>query len=157
MFHDETINGYGDVHVMFIFSSAPTSAFSLFGPDHTYKDDVVIWSDPELNQGSHYNTTTGRFCPEYSGTYLFHLDLYKMSQADRVQCGIFKSFPDGGQTSLSFASVAGETSKTGDYESSTTAIVHLEQGDCVYVGFCVGYNNMNFATAFVGTLLNKDP
>ena len=118
---------------------------------------MVIWSDPELNQGSDYNTTTGTYCAEYSGTYLFNLNLYKIDLADKVACGIFKSFSDGESTVLSHASVEAETSQAGQYESSTTAIAHLEQGDCVYVGSCTNYNNMGFPTTFVGTLLNLDP
>ena len=118
---------------------------------------MVIWSNPKLNQGSDYNTTTGKYCAEHSGTYLFHLDLYKISLADEVNCNIFKSFSDGTLAFLSQAAVAPETSQAGQYESSTTAIAHLEQGDCVYVGSCVNYNNMEFLTTFVGTLLNLDP
>ena len=143
-------HGYRDVYVFTIFS-APTSAFSTYKGTISYVDGVVVWSEPTLNIGSHYNTTTGKYCAEHSGTYLFQLNLVKKSLLASVVCSLFKESDRIGD-----AWVPTETIWAGQFESSTTAIVHLVQGECVYVGGCNGFSNMADTTTFTGTLLFQD-
>ena len=112
---------------------------------------------PTLNTGSHYNNTTGKYCAEHNGTYLFHLNLYKFPLANTIGCYLLKDSKIETGESLSYASVPSETSNHAFYESSTTAITHLDQGDCVYVGNCDNYmNNWSDVTTFTGTLLSVD-
>ena len=138
------------------FSSGPTSAFSTYGLDKTYVDNVVVWGMPYLNTGSNYNTTTGKYYAEYNGTYLFHLNLYKGGGANAVGCILYKDSNIKTKELLSYAAVASETSNDGFYESSTTAITHLDQGDCVYVGDCNNFSNLSGRTTFTGTLISVD-
>ena len=114
-------------------------------------DGVVVWSEPTLNTGSDYNTTTGKYCAEHSGTYLFQLNLVKKNRATAVICSLFKESDRIGNTW-----VPDETTTSGQFESSTTAIAHLEPGECVYVGSCNGFSNMADTTTFAGALLFQD-
>ena len=110
---------------------------------------------PYLNKGSNYNTTTGKYCAEYNGTYLFHLNLYKVGGTNRVLgCLLLKDSKIQTGEDIAYATVPTETSDSS--ESSTTAITHLEQGDCVYVGACEEYINLAGDTTFIGTLLFVD-
>ena len=57
---------------------------------------------------------------------------------------------------MAIAHVPSEVVKGGYYESSTSAILHLEVGDKVYVGDCDDFNFLDLWTVFNGVLLNKD-
>ena len=131
--------------------SDPTSAFSIYNEVPTYVNDVVIWPTADLNIGLHYDNTTGKYCAEHTGTYMFQLHLYKQFQGGLVTCKIKKN-----SDTIAAAQVPSETVKPGFYEGSTSSIVHLEKGDKVYVGDCVNFNNLFQWTAFNGVLLDLD-
>ena len=112
---------------------------------------MVIWSSPKLNIGQHYDNTTGKYNAPYNGTYMFQLHMYKKRYADFFYCRIKKN-----SGLIATAIAPSETANNGNYESSTSVIVHLEEGDKVYVGDCDNFSYMDFWTAFNGVLLDKD-
>ena len=112
---------------------------------------MVVWAFAHLNIGQHYDGTTGEYSAPYNGTYMFQLHMYKKDQAGMVSCRLRKN-----TGTIATAIVPSETVKQGIYESSTSAIVLLKEGDKVYVGDCDNFENMNYLTAFNGVLLDKD-
>ena len=114
---------------------------------------MLRWAETNLNiapnNGAHYNTSSGKYCPEYYGTYAFHLHLHKPSSTGlRVYCYIIKEPQSGSDARLARAY------NGGSYSASTTAIVDLEKGDCVYVGNCTRPEDINTLTSYSGTLLD---
>ena len=146
---------------MSISSSAPpspTSAFSILGKPRAGASGIVaIWESPALNIGDHYDITTGKYCPEYNGIYIFQLHLYKKSLGIGVGCIMQKESASGEMTQLGLADVPSETTQGGRYGGSTAAIAHLEQGDCVFVSSCYLFDSLDPRTTFSGALLHLDP
>ena len=147
---------------MSISSSAPpspTSAFSIMGkPRAGVSGIVAIWESSALNIGDDYDNTTGKYCPEYNGIYILQLHLYKKSLGIGVHCAMTKESASSGEiTQLGMADVPSETTQDGNYGGSTAAIVHLEQGDCVFVSNCYLFDNIGYITTFSGGLLHLDP
>ena len=136
---------------MYFLFSDPASAFSIYNVYPTYVDNVLIWTGPDTNIGQHYDNTTGKYSAPHNGTYVFQLHLYKLSIAGLVACAIIQN---GNQ--IAVAQVPSETVQIGAYESSTSAIVHLQEGDKVWAGNCANDNNVHPWTAFNGFLLYKD-
>ena len=111
---------------------------------------MVVWAFAHLNIGQHYDGTTGEYSAPYNGTYMFQLHMYKKDQAGMVSCRLRKN------TGTIATAIVPSAANNGNYESSTSVIVHLEEGDKVYVGDCFNFSNMDNLTAFNGVLLDKD-
>ena len=139
---------------MSIFSSDPYSAFAIAGETPSYKHPVLIFPETQLNiapnNAAHYNASSGKYCAEYYGTYQFQLHLYKTGPTSGAPyCAIVKESQSGSTASLAWVFTYGNT-----IGGSTSTIVDLEQGDCVYVGHCSETSKLSDKTAFSGTLLN---
>ena len=136
-----------------LFSSDPYSAFAIYGVIPTYQSPVLKWPSTRLNiapnNAAHYNTSSGKYCPDHRGTYLFQLHLYKDNQSGNPFCSIIKESQSGSLRILASASPKDST-----LEGSSATIVDLEQGDCVYVGSCEDVSNISFLTSFSGALLD---
>ena len=135
------------------FSSDPYSAFAIYDEVPYYHNGVLIWDETELNitpnNAAHYNTSSGKYCAEFSGTYLFQLHLYKSSSTSgTAYCYIIKEWLLGYEARLARAY------NDGSFEASTATIVNLAQGDCVYVGDCTGPTLITRQTSFSGALLH---
>ena len=140
---------------MSLFSSDPYSAFAIYAEYASYQNRVLVWSSTDLNIASnnatHYNTSSGKYCPHHRGTYLFQLHMYKKPIATGSPiCSIVKELPSGDLSNLAEARTS-----SGSLGGSTATIVDLEQGDCVWAGSCGGsLDDISFKTAFSGALLN---
>ena len=136
-----------------LFSSDPYSAFATYGILPTYQSPVLKWSSTTLNiatnNATHYNTSTGKYCPDHRGTYLFQLHLYKMSPTGGPSCTIIKESQSGSLASISRVFSSGST-----LGGSTATIVELKQGDCVWVGACDDLLHISDLTSFSGALLD---
>ena len=114
---------------------------------------VLIWPSTRLNiapdNGAHYNTSSGKYCAEFYGTYIFILHLYKTGLREIAVCHIVKD--DG-----SSRETLGTTEvQDGTITGSTSTILVLEKGDCVYVGNCGGYSLLSTLSSFSGALLDS--
>ena len=142
------------IRYVYFFPSDPYSAFSIYGVAPTKPGtSVIIWPSTKLNiatnNATHYDTSTGKYCAEYYGLYMFNLHLYKISEQGSSKCYIFKESQSGMMSGLAQASVGSSS-----LESSTTTIVELGQGECVYVGGCSGFSFLSSFTSFSGTLIH---
>ena len=109
---------------------------------------MLIFPETKLNIGNDYDTTTGQFTCRYPGIYVFSVNLYCSDAGNRVKCHIMKN-----RGTVSFANTP---SFAKWLEGSGSTIVHLELGDKVYVGSCVGADNILDRTTFNGFLLQAD-
>ena len=113
---------------------------------------MALWSSTKLNiapdNGAHYNTSSGKYCAEYYGTYIFQLHLYKTSPTETLSCDIKKDH-DGSLETLVRVSARPDT-----LTGSSSTIVDLQNGDCVYVGECTNFHKLNSMTSFSGALLD---
>ena len=79
---------------------------------------------------------------------MFVLNLYRLDESgNKVQCYIRKN-----SSNIAAATVPAY-SEDGINSSSGSAVVHLEPGDTVSVGECVGTDNISCYTTFIGFLL----
>ena len=133
------------------FFSGPQSAFSIHGGNPTYDGEKVIFSETLSNVGDDYSTSTGLFTAEIPGFYLFTVNLMKaFTYADPVNCFLRKNQGDDGF--VGFVEVFGNTD-SGVYESSTTVILELEEGETIDLGSCSNTEGMASDTTFAGFLL----
>ena len=114
----------------------------------TQDGSVLVWPSTKLNiapdNGALYNTSSGKYCAEIYGTYIFHLHLYNRA-AGQTGCAITKD-DDGSLETLAYAEI-----QSGTLTSSTSTIVDLEKGVCVYVGHCFG-SGFSAQSTFSGAL-----
>ena len=119
----------------------------------TEDGSVLVFPNTKLNiapdNGADFNTSSGKYCAEYYGIYSFHLHLYKTGPGNTAECAINKD--DGARMeTLAHAEV-----KSGTITGSTSTIVTLEQGDCVYVFDCNGTSLLSDQTSFNGALIDS--
>ena len=137
--------------IFHVFVSDNQSAFAIYGPCPTYSSStsVLIFQSTRTNIGNHYDNTTGKFIAQYAGIYVFILNLYKFTGADRVYCYIRKN---GNAVSLAFFPPESERIS----ENSGSTVVHLDPGDKVDVGGCANPSDISCYTSFIGFLLQAD-
>ena len=136
----------------FIFSG-PQSAFSVYEYDYspTYDGNKIIFSRTQSNLGDDYSTSTGLFTTEIAGFYLFTVNLMKVSRyQDHVSCNLRRN--QGDDAHVGFVEVPANVGN-GVYESSTTVILELDEGETIDVGACINPEGMSSETSFAGFLL----
>ena len=139
------------IPIFFFIFSGPQSAFSIYNGQPTYDGGKVIFSQTQSNLGDDYSTSTGLFTAETPGFYLFTVNLMKQSgYADPVNCFLRKNLGNDGF--VGFVEVYGNTD-SGVYESSTTVILELEEGETIDLGACSNTEGMATSTTFAGFLL----
>ena len=131
------------------------SAFAIYGktPSYNSSTSVVIFPDNAVktNIGNDYDSTTGQFTCRYAGVYIFVVNLYRFNRDDnRLKCYIQKN---GTKVVDANAPASSEYEWSG---GSGSTVVHLDQGDTVNVGSCLGDNNFSMFTSFMGFLLQAD-
>ena len=133
-----------------LFPLVPISAFAVFGVYPTYNSstEVAVFEFATLNIGYHYSTTTGKYTCYYPGIYVFSLNLYKKTGANRVYCYIRKN------GSVFAMAIVQSESEYG--ESSASTVLRLARGDTVDVGSCLNPSFINSHTSFIGFLLKAD-
>ena len=135
----------------FYFFLDPQSAFSIHDGNPTYDGNKVIFSKTLSNLGDDYSISTGLFTAETPGFYLFTVNLMKASgDANPVNCYLRRN--QGDDDPVGFVEVPGNTD-TGVYESSTTVILELEEGETIDLGACSNTEGMASDTSFAGFLL----
>lgn len=120
-------------------------------------DRRLTFDSLKTNYGDCYSTTTGKFTCIYSGLYFFALSLIKERANHSIEnmayCYIYKN-----DKKLMYTQTDPRDDDTdnGSYETSAFLVVHLNQGDKVYVGWCSGQTSINEHSSFSGFLLQSD-
>ena len=142
------------MHSSISFISDKKTAFSIYWTPITYSTTrkVLKFSSTKLNIGGKYNTTSGIFTCEHGGMYVFVLNIYRRyASGNSVGCHIIKN----GITDLAYAN-APEYSEGNYNGGSGSAVVHLDPGETVAVGDCIGNDNVSNVSSFMGFLLQAD-
>ena len=100
--------------------------------------------------GNGYDKTSGQFTCPVAGLYHFALVIYKTAYADAASCFIRHK-----QSNLVEA-FSSPPMPGGYFEASTSAVLHLKQGDTVDLAGCTSASNMEWLTTFSGFLINAD-
>ena len=107
------------------------------------------------NYGSGYSSSTGKFTCSHPGLYYFSTSLIKSRDSthpvDRISCYIYKNTSDLVQTRID---PTDDDTDIGSYETSTFLVVHLSQGDQVFVKCIVG--KLSVYSSFSGFLVQSD-
>ena len=110
-----------------------------------------VWS----NYGSRYSPYTGKFTCSHPGLYYFSTSLIKLGDTttpvDWIRCYIYKNTSDLVRTSID---PTDDDTDKGSYETSAFVVVHLTQGDQVYVKCTSG--KLSYYSSFSGFLIQSD-
>ena len=104
--------------------------------------------------GDHYNTTSGEFVAEYSGLYVFVLNVYSAGGKRMAWCFIRKN----GANMMNAESYVSSSLAGNNFGSSNTAVLQLDKGDIVDLGECTVFNTFKqgWQTSFSGFLLQEE-
>ena len=123
------------------------SAFTAYGivPTEGFYGNIVM-GGVTTDIGGHYEAFTGQFTCQYSGVYVFTVNLYSKTSA---YCYIRKNTQN---------QVYAEVEALVDVfaESSSSVVLQLMRGDKVDVGDCFAANRLASFTSFTGFLLYPD-
>ena len=104
------------------------------------------------NIGGHYDTSSGDFTCVIPGIYAFHLHIYMKTGQSSAKCYITKN---GSQTTIAEV----DTTNSGYFGGSTSAIFSLVAGDIVNLDGCSGIGTFQGGkyTSFSGFLVREEP
>ena len=107
------------------------------------------------NYGSGYSPSTGKFTCSHPGLYYFSASLIKyrgsLNPVDRIRCFIYKNTSNLVGTQID---PTDDDTDHGSYETSAFIVVHLSQGDQVYVTCSLGI--LSGYSSFSGFLVQSD-
>ena len=131
------------------------SAFSVSVAAAGLRSRTIRFTNVVTNIGGHYHTSTGIFACQYSGLYVFTLNIIKTSEYNNAYCFIRKNGSDifGAWTDPDIDSDGGV------YSATNSVVLHLVQGDTVDVGGCSRIDNIhnaNETSSFSGFLIKTD-
>ena len=116
---------------------------------------VVLFDTTETNFGSGYSPTTGKFTCSHPGLYFFATTLIKLRDnadpVDALGCDIFRNTVYIVET---YIDPTDDDTDKGSYETSAFVVVHLSQGDQVYVRCYDG--KLDYESSFSGFLIQSD-
>jgi len=125
-------------------------AFTAYGgTDATGATSALVWSTTELNRGSHYNTSNGRFTCPVTGVYVFHYR-WLSQPGSAIQPRLFKN-----GTGIEGATSYGNPASGKYYAGSINVAIQCNANDYVTCGTLSGYplQGPNYNSGFSGFLL----
>ena len=115
----------------------------------------VVQFDVTANFGFGYSSTTGKFICSHPGLYFFAATLIKRrNNVDPVD--VLECFIDRNKSYLvkTYIDPTDDDTDNGSYETSAFVVVHLSQGDQVYVRCDDG--KLDYESSFSGFLIQSD-
>ena len=141
-------------HRLLIILSDARSAFTVInaadGPGGS--DSEITFNTFITDIGGHFDKRTGRYTCQFSGLYLFSLNLHKHESEPKTFCYIHVNGVLKAGTNCNPQTTGGWIG------SSNTIVLHLKSGDVVTLGICTTANTLSqgSSTSFTGALLIAD-
>ena len=126
----------------------------MYRPQDGPTSGTIKFATVSTNIGGHYNSNTGVYTCEHPGIYVFTVHLYKAPSSSVSNAQTYIKQNDA-NTIWTYCDSSGN-SDGGYYESSNTAVLHLNRGDRVNLGSGSVASTMNYLTSFSGFLLISD-
>ena len=142
-------------YLFYFLVTGAMSAFSVSYADFGPLSGTIRFTNVVTNIGGHYHTSTGIFACQYSGLYVFTLNIIKTSEYNNAHCYIRKN----GSGKVIAWTDPDSNSDGGVYSATNSVVLHLVQGDTVDVGGCSRIDNIhnaNETSSFSGFLIKTD-
>ena len=138
---------------LFIIILGYQIGFSASGYTIQPTSNIVQFSSVKNNYGSGYSPSTGKFTCSHPGLYYFSASLikYRSPSVDLIGCSILKNTTNLIDTHTDPNEAQADY---GSYETSAFIVVHLSQGDQVYVKCTSG--GLDNYSSFSGFLIQSD-
>ena len=144
-------NLYHTLQYVCLYVTEYKSGFTYYSPQDGPRNGTIRFIGKKSNIGGHYDSSTGQFNCPYSGIYVFFLHIRDrgVSPSSLTRCWIRKNGSINLYNYLSRIDY-------GRYESSTSLVLHLSQGDIVDLGECSIADTFGGWSTFSGFLLQAD-
>ncbi|XP_045201617.2 nuclease SbcCD subunit C-like isoform X3 [Mercenaria mercenaria] len=133
------------------------AAFTVLGASRQ-SNGILKFSDVKLNEGSVYDSTTGKFTSPYAGIYGFTASIIEYGSGDNyIYCEIRKNGYGYVVVRSWRGKIDGRRATHGRGTGTAAATLHLVKGDSVHVWCSSSTGTALYLSSFSGFLINPDP